>query len=231
MDYLRSCYETDMVLQQGAAPVHVRWYFVDPANPVIRTHSFGSLNWIKPDAPTDHIGEVVGASRSWVDGSRPTWLRDNPTHSRTGLLPWYITGAPPDFFVNAGVTFDGKRVFPPGGATAGIFPRFVRQLPVPQLTSSVRGVADEGTVSTSYAWTWSSQPMPFIAIDWGPLTPIDLLKCLPAETAFMQVRSIAFPSRRLRCDSWDTVTGVSVWSDPSGGLGGETFTLQGFPAA
>lgn len=122
MDYLRSCYETDMVLVQGGPPVHVRWYFVPDTNPVIRKHSFGSLNWIKPDAPTDHIGEVVGASRSWVDGSFPAWLKPNPTHSRTGLLDWYVTGAPPGFSVTAGFNWEGKRAFPPSPVDTGIFP-------------------------------------------------------------------------------------------------------------
>lgn len=70
MDYMRSCYECDMVFREGDNPVRVQWYFVDEdAECFPGHHRFGSQNWIDTKINLS-IGEQV-SPRIWRDGSKP----------------------------------------------------------------------------------------------------------------------------------------------------------------
>ena len=71
MDYLRSCYEVDMVFRVGDPPIKVRWYFVDcnHNNHPLWT-PFASANWVSRVCEAGALGEQPG-SRPWANGSRP----------------------------------------------------------------------------------------------------------------------------------------------------------------
>lgn len=70
---LRSCYETEMRLcaDEAIPPVKVRWFFVPENAPTLPYLTpFNSLNWHSPkDGDIGPLGEVVGAERTWRDGS------------------------------------------------------------------------------------------------------------------------------------------------------------------
>ena len=74
MDYLRSCYSTDMRFSDGGSSTNVKWFFA-PTGALWFTdrHRFASLNYWKGDwdASDTTAGEVVGAPRPWRDGSLP----------------------------------------------------------------------------------------------------------------------------------------------------------------
>lgn len=71
MDYLRSCYSTKFrVFSDSVDTIDVDWYFCKPsAVPLGVPHSFGSLNWGYPDAPSGKVGEVPGEPRPWRNGA------------------------------------------------------------------------------------------------------------------------------------------------------------------
>lgn len=71
MDILRSCYRTTMNLGNGVA-TEVQWYWCDPAATAFPGLTrFGSLNWLPEPIPDSGVGEVLGARRTWCNGSYP----------------------------------------------------------------------------------------------------------------------------------------------------------------
>ncbi len=229
VDFLRSCYSTKMVLSQDGHQSQVDWYFAQAGAPLLGLRNrMSSLNYLRPTIPPGVIGEVPGATRPWRDGSRPSYIGSpSSTFSTSGIASDWLNGV----VTNYGpiqVNYLGQKGFP-YAERRGLFPRWQLQLPVPQLTSSVRGVADEATASNFYGWTWSVQPAPALGVLWGRNNDeVPLWTCNPDlhYAAFNRVDGV---SGKLLCTSWNTTTGVSVWADPSGVLGGETFTINGFP--
>lgn len=74
MDVIRSCYESDMVLVEGQAPIRVRWFRVDKhAELFPGPHLFGSSVW---DDPKENVtvGEQLPLPKIWANGMRPAGL-------------------------------------------------------------------------------------------------------------------------------------------------------------
>jgi len=71
MDFLRSCYQCNMVFRDGDSPIPVKWYFASPdANAFPGWHKFGSANWVNRETSAGALGEQPG-TRAWRDGSPP----------------------------------------------------------------------------------------------------------------------------------------------------------------
>lgn len=73
MDYIRSCYTTDMRFTTGGTPVSVDWFFAPlGAKHFMGRHRYASLNNARGRFTDDgSIGEVPGAARPWRNGSIP----------------------------------------------------------------------------------------------------------------------------------------------------------------
>jgi hypothetical protein len=73
MDYIRSCYSTQMRFRTGDTPVSVAWYFCPTgAKKFSSRHRYASLNNARGLYVDDgSIGEVPGAARPWRNGSEP----------------------------------------------------------------------------------------------------------------------------------------------------------------
>lgn len=98
MDYIRSCYETDMRLSAdvSAPPVRVRWHFcASNAKLFGNRTSFRSLNNTASSVPLGGVlGEVEGAERKYVKGIMPP----GRTGQRfCGPLDWWRDGVPNTF--------------------------------------------------------------------------------------------------------------------------------------
>lgn len=72
MDWLRSCYKTQMRMVVGGPTVEVRWFKCDKKAPINRMRNgFGSIIWendwrLKKDQ--GKAGEVYGTERVWYNG-------------------------------------------------------------------------------------------------------------------------------------------------------------------
>lgn len=106
MDYIRSCYTTDMRFKTGASPVSVQWFFCPTgAKFFTARHRYASLNNVPGDYVDDgSIGEVPGAVRSWRNGSLPAPYDGQRIGGSTadffngctnGALPWAGSPAMP----------------------------------------------------------------------------------------------------------------------------------------
>lgn len=98
MDYLRSCYEVDMIFRVGDAPIKVRWYFVDCEHENFPGwHSFGSANWVSRVCQSGAIGEQPGP-RQWVNGQPPPNAGDGGVFAvacaEEQPLDWWESGIP-----------------------------------------------------------------------------------------------------------------------------------------
>lgn len=68
---LRSCYKTTFNFGNGVV-AEGQWYFCDERAAFFPGLSrFGSLNWLPEPLPDDGVGEVLGAPRTWCNGSYP----------------------------------------------------------------------------------------------------------------------------------------------------------------
>lgn len=94
MDYLRSCYSTQMRYEAGdpTKVATVRWYFADPNQKGLSyPHCFGSLIWFSGQG-NPLVGEVEGAKRVYAKGQKV----GNPTTcAMTAPADWWINGQPP----------------------------------------------------------------------------------------------------------------------------------------
>lgn len=59
------------VLEFGAQPQQITWWFTPPGAPVITRHPFGSLNWAQQRHGDQLVGELPDAARPWRNGSKP----------------------------------------------------------------------------------------------------------------------------------------------------------------
>jgi len=78
MDYLRSCYTTEMVFRDGDSAVEVEWYWTDPGAKCFPGWSrFSSGNWSSRDQVAGDLGEQPGP-KPWRNGSKPAngWTGD-----------------------------------------------------------------------------------------------------------------------------------------------------------
>lgn len=100
VDWVRSCYRTDMRFSTGEddSLVRVKWYFVDPSTPLFPGYNrFASRNWDPSKEPTEWVGEIGEAyitppERPWRNGQgSPT-----PGCVQCGCCPspWWQTGVP-----------------------------------------------------------------------------------------------------------------------------------------
>jgi hypothetical protein len=72
MDFVRSCYSTEMrFISNSDRRSPVRWFFAAPTAAALPfPHRFASLNWgDRRTESSDGLGEVPGASRPWRNGS------------------------------------------------------------------------------------------------------------------------------------------------------------------
>jgi len=111
LDELRSCYSTLAVNRPGQAAVPIHWWFTDAGAPVAPRHQWGSLNWSKPHYGQGELGEVIGAKRTWRNGSKPAGACGGGivTGCRSSALPLtlycYLLGGSSDIAVS--LTYDG----------------------------------------------------------------------------------------------------------------------------
>jgi len=109
MDYVRSCYSTDMVFRTGDPTQPVTWYFADAGAKDFPFWSpFASSNWVTRVALAGALGEQPGL-KPWINGAKPinggtgndfavkcaeeirTWWENGiPTGEETG--PYYPDG-------------------------------------------------------------------------------------------------------------------------------------------
>lgn len=97
MDVLRSCYTTKMRFYNGGPEVDVAWYFAPPGAILFaKEHNFGSLNYSKGewDVSDTTIGEVVGAARTWRNGSLPAPYDGGRIAGTTGEFTSGCSGIP-----------------------------------------------------------------------------------------------------------------------------------------
>lgn len=96
MDWLRSCYSTDMQFDLAGTIVgKVKWYWCRPGAKVFPyQNSFSSDNWITPANSTLGLGEVWNSPRPWRNGSI---LVVPPGDGHVcGDISWFTDGCPSD---------------------------------------------------------------------------------------------------------------------------------------
>jgi hypothetical protein len=121
MDFLRSCYQCEMVFREGDSPIPVKWYFASPdAYAFPGWHSFPSANWRNRQTTAGELGEQPG-TRTWLNGAPPPnggtgnlfalqctggvdpeWFKDgipsgeeSGPYNANGLPECCVTGPPP----------------------------------------------------------------------------------------------------------------------------------------
>jgi len=97
MDYLRSCYSTDMQFDEAGLIVHkVRWYWCEPGAKLFPgRNSFSSDNWSPINNSTLGLGEVWNSPRPWSNGSLSVPPPPGDGHV-CGDLSWFSEGCPSD---------------------------------------------------------------------------------------------------------------------------------------
>jgi hypothetical protein len=227
VDFVRSCYSTQAILDVLGNEYLIEWYFCDPGAPLLAGEHFASNNWLPDRSDSQPIGEVFAAARPWRNGSRPDFVpAQNPAYPIAGLASWFRDGAPGPNAVPQAPTWDGKRSFP--GAVPGIFPPFSPPSTPPTLSTT--GAPFAGPFASPGAWTWE-RPAGIgvsLAVVWG----VPQLAVFPWGACFpgLQTLSASFvptgPLVVLRCSAYSSPT--STWTDPGGlVLPGETLTLSG----
>jgi hypothetical protein len=96
MDYLRSCYSTDMQFDLAGNIVgKVKWYWAAKGAKIFPyQNSFSSDNWITPSNSTLGLGEVWNSPRPWRNGSL---LVVPPGDGHVcGDISWFTDGCPSD---------------------------------------------------------------------------------------------------------------------------------------
>lgn len=227
MDFLRSCYSASMALDQAGNVYPVDWYFVPSSTPLFGPEHPVSLNWARPEYGDQTIGEVPGAARPYSKGARPAYVPSSGTWPQTGLDTWYALGAPGPAAGPPPITWDGRRTFA-GGPAAGIFPPTPPSMtPARQLqTNQTYTFFDQGSTTTQSSWL-SLGRTPALAVYWERPAAGTFFPCYAGT--FTLFWSTGVPGGFLRCTSYDALSGLSTWDDPSGqGLfAGELLTLHG----
>ncbi len=230
VDFLRSCYTTDMAVTVDGKRNTVDWYWVPETAPLMIRSRFGSLNWTKPRYGEGLVGEVIGARRPWRDGSLPVQVNKvNPENSTLGLSDWYLNGAPADWPFIMPITWYGARAYP-GHFDVGIFPP-KQTFFTATLTSNLHGSYPTWfPVSTGFGW---QRPDPITLRPWLAWfkVPDDspLFSCDPTWTMVAVRGSILTHPTVLKCTS--QVGYISTWIDPSNTAleAGEILTLDATP--
>jgi len=92
VDYVRSCYRTDMVFRAGDDPVPVEWHFVKPGAGLFPGwNAFTSANWDSRQLFAGDLGEQPG-SKPWRRGNQLPY--GSSTYNCFTQLPWFDTGIP-----------------------------------------------------------------------------------------------------------------------------------------
>ncbi len=230
MDWLRSCYRTKMAVTSDGQQANVTWYFVPTRSPAYGRTRYASLNWSFPTRATGIPGEVIGASRTWVDGSTPPWVNaNNPENSTLGLPDWYLNGAPPDWPFIMPITWYGARAYP-GPFDVGTFPP-PQSFFTASLTSNHHGRYTTQLPATPY-YGWQL-PDPVTNRPWAAWFTVPntspLWACQPTYTLVGRRGSVLGDYTVLRCTSLNGF--ISTWDDPKGTFleAGEVLTLDATP--
>jgi hypothetical protein len=227
MDFLRSCYKTQMVLDASGTPYDVKWYKADVGAPLFDAEHFSSLNWTRPVYGPPGPGEVPTFKRVYYKGQIPSWIHHTPTFSISGLPDQYRTGAPAPRASPPAIAWDGSRTFP-GTLPAGTFPPRALPAVIRQLTSSVSGdLTQQGVQFGLYQWQFNPDRNLALVAWQNPNVPF--FTCYPTTWALQWSRAAPVQGGIFRCTSYNATTGISVWDDPSAGVlaAGETLTLHG----
>lgn len=216
-----------MVLDQEGNQYPVDWYFTNATAPVQTYPHMCSLNWFDRDPVGGGVGEVGGASRTWRNGSVPSYVSVHSPYKLRGTTAQFSTGAAGPATAPRVIDFRGvddlNSIYPPG-----IFPPLPGPTQAPTLTSSIWGAAipAQPPGQTSYSWTWGPPRPGPIAVGWGTAVIPTLGACYPGR-AFMFAQHGAGPIIWLRCNSYDSSTNTSTWVDSLGGGldAGEHLTL------
>jgi len=92
VDYVRSCYSTEMVFRVGDDPVSVEWHFADPAAGLFPGwNAFASGNWDARKLYAGQLGEQPG-NKPWKKGI--PLGRGTALFGCTDVLSWFDTGIP-----------------------------------------------------------------------------------------------------------------------------------------
>lgn len=228
VDYLRSCYSTDMVLRKDGVRSQIVWYFALPGAPLVPyNHSLHSLNWSRPDYGQGQIGEVIGAPRPWRDGSYPDFIgQPSPSYSMAGLPQDWRDGAPLTYGPTI-VTYTGQKGFPYVPRAAGIFPTFYQESFIPPVLSTNIGGPFGPATWIFDRWVWSQGFPTFVQGAW--LAAANQGRLYPCVGGSVLRCHFGVNDHVMRCLTYDTATEVSTWDDPAGGilLPGEVWTLRG----
>jgi hypothetical protein len=225
-DFVRSCYRTKMVTDASGVQRTVDWFFASPGAPFLPRHVFGSLNWSKPDYGSGTPGEVIGATRPWRDGSPPAYFLPDATFPRLGSDADFAGGAGGPLSAPPPIDYAGRRKSAAGDAM-DVFPAWIPAVIAPPLASSVWGLGSAlPVIPGRYSWSWPGRPYT-LAVSWTKNDLPPLFSCYPGIAAMQAVRGGTL-SGYLRCVSYDTVNGVSLWDDPAGQFlnSGEVLSLN-----
>lgn len=213
MDFLRSAYRVNMILDDTHALYLVDWFRASPGASLFPGVHPISLNWSKPDfGDLNQVGEVRTFKPVYSKGGKPTFVPHDVSWPATGLLDWFRTGAPGPLATTYPLVWDGSRSGPLN--PPGIFPPQRPGLPYPTLTSSTRGVA---TLTQPYfgtwQWSWPNPPQPVITwVNYRPLITSLPWTCIGLMPAFGQLGTFYLP---LKCTTYTAATNTSTWSDPA----------------
>lgn len=225
VDYLRSCYSTTAILDRVGTVYPIDWYWCDAGAPKFPGPCFASLNWIRPNYGDPNQGEIPTATRTWRDGSKPSYLSANPGYARGGLALWFATGAPGPSAGPGPINFRGQRTAPAGGVAASFAPYHLPPFNAP-LTSSASGpLTYAGVVGFSYGWVFNPA-RGLTRVEWGnPGGPY--WYCYPNDNPLYWLNVATGGGGWFRMVSYNSSTHVSVWDDPDGGIlaPGETLSL------
>jgi hypothetical protein len=227
-DWLRSCYETNMVMQSDGTTYPVTWFFVPPSTPLFPGVHPASLNWIDDDGEVGQVGEEPSLGRNYYKGALPSWVGPNTTFATHGVPQSFITGAAGP---SAGTNQDWLGRW---------FPNFDRlHLPVhpvpastataPQVTMPA-GSTHPGTWPLTWSSLFNSWRIDFgdFSLNWAPMrcqTNVGVNGLVYAIN-----RGIGWGTEFLRFLGYDASTKTSTYDDPDGHVfpAGQVASIQSF---
>jgi hypothetical protein len=211
--------------------VQIDWYFCAPAAPLLTCRTtISSLNWSKPDYGAGLPGEVVGATRTYRTGERPTYIGDHgPEYTLAGYGDPFVYGwnLPPETIT---IGYDGRKSFPYKPYVSAIFPPFrTAASPCTLLWTEHPVGTDSFTAGVEYNWhsfgfnfVWAKPDAPGYLADW------QLFPCFPGVHTLMFFIAGVTPLKPLRCRTLTADGITSTWDDPTGVMPG-VLTLVNLP--
>jgi hypothetical protein len=196
VDLIRSCYKTKMRLQVNSDDeTEVQWFFCLPGAKVYPGYTrFASGNWAMDRFKWPGTGEVLGATRSWVNGKPPkTGLIGQGFCGKATLIEGgYSVGDPPLPCRLSGIAKCCPKLAAEAGLTTGlggwVAGAFTGNLDVTHTGTGVPGpVVNNGVFSgdwfdsshASGVGTWSQGGVPIGTFVW------DILRISPFAFRFV----------------------------------------------